>query len=125
MVYGFSRGEQFLRDFGLRDQIRRAAVSIMSNVAEGSEHGTNKEYVRYLFIARASVGEVRSQLYVALDQGYITPEQFDQAHALCVREAQLIWGLIQFLRKSTRGLNKLVMLVWILLQGGITIFHKT
>ena len=52
-------------------------------------------------------------------------EQFEEAHALCVREAQLIWGLIQFLRKSTRGLNKLALLIWIVLQGGIAIFHNT
>ena len=69
-VYVASRQGEFARDFGLRDQIQRAAVSIMSNIAEGFERGTNKEFIQFLFIAKGSAGEVRSQLYVAFDLGY-------------------------------------------------------
>ena len=72
----------------------------MSNIAEGSERGTNKDYVRMLFIARGSAGEVRSLLYVALDQGYVDDDQFKECRDLCIRSCQLIWGLINFLRKS-------------------------
>jgi four helix bundle protein len=61
----------FARDFGLLDQLQRAAVSIMSNIAEGFERGSNKDFCHFLFIAKASAGEVRSLLYVALDSGYI------------------------------------------------------
>ena len=64
------------RDFGFRDQLRRAAVSVMSNIAEGFERGTNKEFVQYLFIAKGSAGEVRSLLWVALEVGYLPASDF-------------------------------------------------
>ena len=70
-VYQLTRDSKFLKDFGLRDQIRRAAISVMSNIAEGFERGGNQEFVQFLYVAKASCGEVRSQLYVALDQGYV------------------------------------------------------
>ena len=68
-TYICSGSGQFSKDYGLRDQIQRAAVSIMSNIAEGFERGSNKEFIQFLFIAKGSAGEVRSQLYVALDLG--------------------------------------------------------
>ena len=64
------------RDFGFRDQLRRASVSVMSNIAEGFERGTNKEFVQYLFIAKGSAGEVRSLLWVALEVGYLPASDF-------------------------------------------------
>ena len=78
-VYRLTKTEQFLKDFGLRDQIQRAAVSIMSNIAEGFERGGNQEFIQFLYVAKASCGEVRSQLYVALDQSYVTPKDCDAA----------------------------------------------
>jgi four helix bundle protein len=75
-VYSASASRAFARDFGLRDQIRRAAVSTMSNIAEGFERGTRKEFIQFLNIAKGSNGEVRSQLHVALDQKYIAEVQF-------------------------------------------------
>ena len=69
MVYEVTKGEGFRRDFGLRDQVQRAAVSVMSNIAEGFERGSNREFIQFLFYAKGSAGEVRSQLVVALDQG--------------------------------------------------------
>src|SRR5882724_10314335 len=68
---------QFVRDFGLRDQIRRAVVSILSNIAEGLERGGDREFLQFLAIAKGSCGEVRAQLYVALDQNYLSEAQFD------------------------------------------------
>jgi len=72
-IYGVTRLEAFARDFALRDQIRSASVSIMSNIAEGYERGGQKEFLRFLRIAKGSVAEVRSQLYTAEDAGYLDP----------------------------------------------------
>src|SRR6187455_1015360 len=76
-IYRVTSDGQFGRDFGLCNQIRKASVSIMSNIAEGFERDGNKEFCNFLSIAKGSAGEVRSQLYVALDQNYITESQFD------------------------------------------------
>lgn len=70
-IYGITTDGTFSRDYGLRDQIRRAAVSVMSNIAEGYERGGNQELIQFLSIAKGSSGEVRSQLYIAIDQGYV------------------------------------------------------
>jgi len=71
LVYEITKNGNFSKDFSLRDQIRRASVSIMSNIAEGFDRGGRKEFIQYLSIAKGSVGEVKSQLYTALDQKYI------------------------------------------------------
>jgi four helix bundle protein len=75
-IYRATAEGAFARDFGVRDQIRRATVAIMSNVAEGFERGTEREFRQFLFIAKASAGEVRSLLYVALDLGYIDESMY-------------------------------------------------
>lgn len=100
-IYGLTKLNPFSGDFGLRDQIQRASVSAMSNVAEGFERGTNKEFAKYVFISKGSVGEVRSLLYVALDQQYITDQQFKTAFDECVRISQLCWGLIRHLQRNS------------------------
>ena len=74
-VYELTRKDNFSRDFGLRDQIRRAASSVMHNIAEGFESGSDPEFVRFLKMARRSAGEVQSELYLALDVSYITEEE--------------------------------------------------
>ena len=71
-VYEVTRNGAFARDFGLVDQIRRASVSIMSNIAEGFERGTNAEFVQFLYIAKGSCGEVRAQVSIAFYQKYIS-----------------------------------------------------
>ena len=76
-VYTVSKPRAFNVDFGLRDQIRRVAVSTLSNIAEGFERGTRKEFVQFLNIAKGSNGEVRSQRCVAFDQKYIDEKEFD------------------------------------------------
>ena len=83
-IYQLSALGVFSRDFGLRDQIRRAAISVMSNIAEGFESQTQALFIKYLGIAKASAGEVRSQLYIASDLGYLSPE--DLKNTICLAE---------------------------------------
>ena len=99
-IYSLSNQGSFSKDFGLRDQIRRASVSTMSNIAEGFERGGTKEFVQFLSIAKGSSGEVRSQLYVAVDQGYINKETFDYLFDLASETSRMIAGLMNYLRKS-------------------------
>src|SRR5574339_14533 len=81
LIYSVTKQREFYRDIDLRRQIRSAAVSTMSNIAEGFERGTRKEFIHFLNIAKGSNGEVRSQLYVALDQEYISEKQFAELKA--------------------------------------------
>jgi len=105
-VYACSGTGQFAKDFGLRNQIRRAAVSIMSNIAEGFDRGGSAEFSQFLAIAKGSAAEVEAQLYVALDQGYIKQEQFDSIKALASSTKKLIAGLMNYLKQSNlRGLK--------------------
>ena len=99
-VYTITKNSAFGRDLGLRNQIRRAAVSVMSNVAEGFERGGTGEFVQFLSLAKGSAGEVRSQLYVAHDQGYLSQEEFDQLASLAIETSRLVSGLMGYLRKS-------------------------
>jgi four helix bundle protein len=77
MVYALTEDGRFAKDFGLRDQIRRAAVSVMANIAEGFDCDSNVEFARFLGIARRSAVEVQSLLYAALDVGYLTAQDFE------------------------------------------------
>ncbi len=120
-IYTLTQRNLFSRDFGLTDQIRRAAVSVMTNVAEGFERGSNKDFVRFLFIARGSSGEVRSLLYVALDQDYITEKDFNATHKLCIQSSKIIWGLIKNLRSKSGWITGIkIFFVGLSLHLGIT-----
>ena len=99
-IYQLTKNENFLKDFPLRDQIRRAAVSIMSNIAEGFERGGNQEFVQFLYVAKASCGEVRSQVYVALDQSYVASIEVDELTHSFKRLSSMISNFITYLRKS-------------------------
>jgi four helix bundle protein len=99
-IYTITKIGPVSKDYGFRDQIRRAAVSVMNNIAEGFDRGSNKDFVKFLFIARGSAAEVRSLLYVALDQDYINEAGFNDCRALCVRSSQIIWALIKGLRRK-------------------------
>ncbi len=99
-VYQITSTGEFARDFGLRDQIRRAAVSVMSNIAEGFERGGDKEFLQFLSLAKGSCGEVRAQLYAALDQTYINDAQFQELVEKTVRINRLIAGLMKYLQTS-------------------------
>ena len=98
MIYDAAKSDKaFSSDYRFRDQIRSAAVSIMSNIAEGFSRRSTKEFTQFLFIAKASAAEVQSQLYVALDQTYLTQEQFDHLYAKSDEVARITSGLIQYL----------------------------
>ena len=99
-IYGASNRGSFSKDGALQKQIRDASVSIMSNIAEGFERNGTAEFVQFLAIAKGSTGEVMSQLYVAIDQHYITNEEFDHLHALARETSRLIGGLMTYLRRS-------------------------
>jgi four helix bundle protein len=99
-IYQLTKNENFSKDFALRDQIRRAAVSIMSNIAEGFERGGNQELVQFLYVAKASCGEVRSQIYVALDQSYVASIEVDELTNSFKRLSSMISNLITYLRQS-------------------------
>jgi four helix bundle protein len=88
------------RDYGFKDQIQRASVSVMSNIAEGFESGTRQEFLNYLFIAKASAGEVRAQLYAALDIGHLNIEKFKNLNALAIECSRLIASFIEKLKRS-------------------------
>ena len=75
-VYSLTMKDRFSKDFSLVDQIRRASASVMSNIAEGFERGSNAEFIHFLYISKGSAGETRTQLYIALDQEYISKEEF-------------------------------------------------
>ncbi|KAA0257658.1 four helix bundle protein [Deferribacter autotrophicus] len=92
-----------IKDYGFKDQIQRAAVSIMSNIAEGFDRHSNKDFIHFLVIARGSVSEVKSLLYVALDNEYIDSKMFEKLYNHCNKIANLINGFIRYLRNSSRS----------------------
>jgi four helix bundle protein len=99
-IYAATASGKLSRDFGLRDQMRRAAVSILCNVAEGFERGGDREFVQFIAIAKGSSAEVRAQLYVALDQGYIDQETFNRLSASAIQINRMLSGLMKYLLSS-------------------------
>ena len=99
-IYKATREDGFKRDFGLVDQVRRAAVSILSNIAEGFERGSKTEFIQFLYIAKGSCGEVRAQLQIAQDQQYIDDSIYNQLHDFCRQMSGMISNFIAHLQKS-------------------------
>ena len=99
-IYGLTQNRPFTRDRGLVDQMRRASVSILSNIAEGFERGSNAELTQFLYFAKGSSGELRAQLLVALDQGFINQEEFNAAAELALSVSRQLGGLIKYLKQS-------------------------
>ncbi|MFA6006214.1 MAG: four helix bundle protein [Candidatus Paceibacterota bacterium] len=89
------------KDYGFTDQIQRASVSVMSNIAEGFERGTRQEFLNYLFIAKGSAGEVRAQLYVGLDVGYLNIETFTYLNGLALDCSRLIHSFTEKVKGNT------------------------
>jgi len=103
MVYTLTQESLFKKDFGLRDQIQRAAVSCMSNAVEGFDSGSNQYFIQYLQYVRRSSSEVRSELYAALDRGYITKEEFKNAYQQAEKVGKLANGFIRYLKTTKRA----------------------
>jgi len=97
-IYEATAQGRFARDFGLRDQIQRAAISAMSNIAEGFERGSNKDFVRFLYMAKGSAGEVRSQLYAAMDLNYLEEQKANELIHLAQVISRRISAFIKYLK---------------------------
>jgi four helix bundle protein len=97
-VYALTRRPAFAKDWGLADQIRRAAVSILSNIAEGFERGSNVEFIQFLYIAKGSCGEVRAQLAVAVDQGYLAANECERLADTCRVISGMLSSFIEYLK---------------------------
>jgi len=96
-IYFISEEGRFKRDFALKEQIRRAAISVISNIAEGFARKTNKEFMQFLYISHGSLAEIEAQLYVALDLTYIESNKFNSLYNLCYEISKMIMGLIKYL----------------------------
>jgi four helix bundle protein len=105
-IYEISNRGRFSADFGLRDQIRRASVSIMANIAEGFGRGGKVEFIRSLRISRASALETQSHLYVALDLGYLSSTDFETLHKQAIRVTRLVGAFIKYLSSHEEPDNR-------------------
>ena len=106
MIYAASREKPFSRDFGLTDQMRRSAISVMSNIAEGYERDGNREMRQFLSIAKGSAGELRSQLYVALDADYIDASSFAELALLAEGLSRMLSSFIAHTKSSSHSGRK-------------------
>jgi four helix bundle protein len=100
LLYQVTADPRFDRDRSLRDQLRRASVSILSNIAEGFERGGNREFRQFLSQAKGSSGGIKVQLYVALDAKMISEEQFDDLYSLATDVGRLVGGFVRYLSDS-------------------------
>jgi four helix bundle protein len=101
LVYVATRSAGFSKDFALRNQVRRASISIMANIAEGFGRSGSVEFIQFLAVAKGSACEVISHVHVALDQGYVSQEEFDRLNSLAEKTVDLIGGLMRYLQKSS------------------------
>ena len=100
-IYQLTSDGKFSKDFGLREQIQRASVSIMNNIAEGFERNNNKKYIKFLGYSKGSAGEVRSMLYVTTDLGYISQDNFNMHYQMAINIITQISNFIKYLKKSS------------------------
>ncbi len=117
-VYTLTASPAFKKDYGLRDQIQRAAVSIMNNIAEGYERDNNREFIKFLGYSKGSAGEVRSMLYVAFDLGYISEAEFGNNYNSAVSIIKQTANFIKYLR--TYSIKKKIDSIKLFL---INLFH--
>lgn len=99
-IYEITDGERFSKDWELKSQIRRSGLSVMSNIAEGFDRSSDREFIQFLRIATGSCSELKSQLYIALDQKYITDKLFSEIYQKATDVTKLINGFIRYLKKA-------------------------
>ena len=104
-IYAITRKEEFARDYGLTDQIRRASGSVMHNIAEGFDGGSNAEFIKFLRYAQRSCAEIQSELYVALDQGYVSAEVFAGLYEMAGKARSKLGAFIKYLIEYNRKLR--------------------
>ena len=97
-TYEITSKEDFARDYSLKDQIRRASISVMSNIAEGFSRQTDREFIQFLHVAKGSISEVQSQLYVALDLKYISEATFKELYEPLEETIRLVSGFVRYLK---------------------------
>lgn len=100
LIYVCTNKDRFSKDFGLKDQVRRSSVSIVSNIAEGFERGGNNQFIYFLSIAKGSAGELRAQIYISKNQDYITVEEFNTLNNKVIEVSKTISGLINYLKTT-------------------------
>lgn len=100
-IYRITANDKFSKDFGLKDQIRRSAVSVMANIAEGHGRRTNAEFANFLNIARGSVSETQSHLYIAIGLDYIDKSEFMDIYSTLEEISKMILALAKYLRENT------------------------
>lgn len=105
VIYKVSASAKFSKDWGLKDQITRASVSVMSNIAEGFDSGSKPEFARFLNISRRSISEIQSQAYIALDQEYLSHDEFDLIYKESEAIRRMITSFIKYLRRSNQCLS--------------------
>lgn len=101
-IYTATKKDDFSSDYELKNQIRGASVSIMSNIAEGFHRDGNDEFIQFLSQAKGSAGEIQAQLYVAFDQSYISEDEFDELYELTEEVIRLLSGFMKYLEDSNR-----------------------
>jgi len=101
-IYKLTSKQFFKKDFGLKDQIQRASVSVMTNIAEGFERDSNNEFIKFLAYSKGSCGEVRSLLYVALDLNYINQEEFNDNYCRSISIITQTSKFITYLRSTKK-----------------------
>jgi four helix bundle protein len=100
LVYKITSKGKLSKDYGLKNQIQRAAVSVSSNIAEGFERGTKQELIQFLYIARGSCGELRSQLFIAKEIGYLDNKEFEESYTAMRELSKQINGFIEYLKTT-------------------------
>ncbi|MDD3735386.1 MAG: four helix bundle protein [Candidatus Pacebacteria bacterium] len=102
-IYCITSKGKFYKDFSFKDQIRRAIVSVPSNIAEGFERNNNNEFIRFLLISKGSIGELRTQFYIALEIGYLSQEDFNDLDQKFKNLSKKIGGFINYLKRKKKN----------------------
>jgi four helix bundle protein len=104
-IYKATNKDLFSKDFVLRDQVRRSSISVLSNIAEGFERESKQEFIRFFSIAKASCGELRSQLYIASDLQYLSKEEFEALLSMALEVSKMLGGFMSYLKEYKQNNN--------------------